>query len=431
MKILFFNFASAIASSLIPLSASSRIRTDPFLGRMGTASLERSSRHLHISANNTDFQKFCDGLEDRPEGLQCQCHDSPIMSAQCGTGEMCNHHHMHMGGEGMHMDSDHVCGEFSFDFRFDEDNLQVTSTEFCVNYTSATGRSRHKNGCGHFMYANNLTESCEFEFENEFGSLTTCNSCELCSVNGKLGINIDCDNIEEDASTKTCLAIEGRNDTEMFPGFRPEEDGSSASNTDFQKFCDGLEERPEGLHCKCHDSPIMSAQCGTGEMCNHHHMHMGGEGMHMDSDHVCGEFSFDFRFDEDNLQVTSTEFCVNYTSATGRSRHKNGCGHFMYANNLTESCEFEFENEFGSLTTCNSCELCSVNGKLGINIDCDNIEEDASTKTCLAIEGRNDTEMFPGFRPEEDGSSSSGPRGPWLAFPVILFVWTLAGIHAW
>jgi hypothetical protein len=175
---------------------------------------------------------------------------------------------------------------------------------------------------------------------------------------------------------------------------------------DFQIFCD-IVEQSGPYSCDC-DAASLIAVCDSSEVCTHDTCAIF---------HVVNTFNAAF-------SLVSVQTCAEYTVQVGD--YRNGCANFTLINygKVFDTCEMAFVDDSGHLTDCNECRICD--GRIDVltfDLDCSNIELEASTSGCMVIE--DDTEIFPGF---EDGSSCVGPPVGlvWAAVVATL----LLGLHS-
>jgi hypothetical protein len=158
-----------------------------------------------------DFQIFCDIVEDSGP-FSCDC-DRASLTAVCDSSKVCN--------------SD-TCATFHVVNTFDT-AFSLVAVQTCAEYTVQV--AGYRNGCVNFTLIKNgkVFDTCEIAFDDDSGIPTECNECRVCD--GRIDVltfDIDCSNIEVEASTSGCMVIE--DDTEIFPGFEDGfEDGGSAS----------------------------------------------------------------------------------------------------------------------------------------------------------------------------------------------------------
>jgi hypothetical protein len=168
-----------------------------------THRLERDDRRLQTS----NFQVFCDLLEDSGP-FNCDC-DATTFTAVCKSSDICNRD---------------TCAKFDIVNTFDA-SFNLVSVQTCVEYTKQV--TDYRNGCATVTLINNgqKFDTCEMSFVDDSGNLVDCNECRVCDGSfDVLSFDIDCSNVEVEASTSGCMVIE--DEAGFFPGFL----GSAASD---------------------------------------------------------------------------------------------------------------------------------------------------------------------------------------------------------
>jgi hypothetical protein len=168
-----------------------------------THRLERDDRRLQTF----DFQVFCDLLEETRQ-FSCDC-DAASRTAVCDA-EICN------------IDT---CAKFDIVNTFDT-AFNLVSVQTCAEYTQQV--ADYRDGCAKVTLINNgqVFDTCEISFVNDSGNLVDCNECRVCDGRfDVLTFDIDCSNVELEASTSGCMVIV--DEAGFFPGFV---DGASAAS---------------------------------------------------------------------------------------------------------------------------------------------------------------------------------------------------------
>jgi hypothetical protein len=170
---------------------------------------------------------------------------------------------------------------------------------------------------------------------------------------------------------------------------------------DFQMFCNTVE-ASGSFSCDC-DAASLIAVCDSSEVC--------------DSD-TCATFHVVNTFDA-AFSPLSVQMCAEYTKQVATD-YRDGCATFTLNGQLVDTCELAFVDDIGDLTICNECRICDGRSDaLKLDIDCSNIEVEASTSGCIFAE--DNTEVFPGL------ASDSPPVGlMWAAAIATLLV----GLHS-
>jgi hypothetical protein len=149
-----------------------------------------------------DFQAVCDTVEASLP-FSCDC-DDVSRTASCVSDELCN------------PDRD-TCATFEIVNKF-ATNFALLSVQTCGAYTKQVATD-YKDGCAIVNLKDNgqVFDTCEISFVDDNGDLTICNECSVCD--GRFDaptFDIDCSNVEVEASTSGCMVIE--DDTGFFPG---------------------------------------------------------------------------------------------------------------------------------------------------------------------------------------------------------------------
>jgi hypothetical protein len=172
------------------------------IARTVSAATHLLERDRRLQTSN--FQAFCDIVEDSGP-FDCDC-DPASRIAVCDSSEICNHD---------------TCATFDIVNTFDT-AFNLISVQTCVEYTKQV--ADYRNGCAKITLINNgqIFDTCEMSFVDDSGNLVDCNECRVCD--GRIDVltfDLDCSNIEVEASTSGCMVAE--DDTALFPGF--ESDG--------------------------------------------------------------------------------------------------------------------------------------------------------------------------------------------------------------
>jgi len=214
MRIFLSTLAAIFAISVPPSTAANTMQESSHHSYKHLAGLVHKVKYLTIDTNGRrlegdDFQLYCDFLESTGES-NCKCDETRHV-ATCVSNELCE---------------DGICATVSLAVDLADDLSTIELIEICIDYKN--GPPELKDGCGSFTV--DIYEeftSCEFSFENDAGVLTKCNSCTLCNDNGQQGINLDCANIEPEATTNECEdtsveadeTTDAMGDLSFFPGF--------------------------------------------------------------------------------------------------------------------------------------------------------------------------------------------------------------------
>lgn len=179
----------------------------------------------------------------------------------------------------------------------------------------------------------------------------------------------------------------------------------------FQVFCDIVEESgPFNCVCDC-DTVSLIAVCDCSEVC---------------SRDTCATFHVINTFDT-TFSLLSVQTCVEYTQQVGD--YLDGCVNVTLINNgqMFDTCDIAFVDDSGNLTECNECRVCDGRiNFLAFDLNCSNIEVEASTSGCMVVEGETEL-LFPGFGDGSSAASNGLPRGlVWASSAVATL---LLGLH--
>jgi hypothetical protein len=162
------------------------------------------------------------------------------------------------------------------------------------------------------------------------------------------------------------------------------------------------------FNCDC-DAASLTAVCDSSEVCNHD---------------TCATFHVVNTFDT-SFSLLYVQTCAEYTKQVADDL--DGCVNITLSDNgkMFDTCEMAFFDDSGKLINCDGCRICD--GRLDsvtFEFNCSNIEVEASTAGCMAV---NDTDLFPGFLGEASAESDGPPVGlVWAAAAATLLI----GLHS-
>jgi hypothetical protein len=166
----------------------------------------RNLRSAELTSLTDSASITCESFGPTLPGFTCECNDARTRST-CLSPEVCE---------------DGTCAIFQLAVLWNTGGSVYESVELCTDYTQSS--MPRSNGCISFSFDGNgrAPISCEIGFEANVNSssLTSCNSCAVCvGGDGDSSVDINCDNIEPQASTNGCL-FDGDDLDELFPGFQ-------------------------------------------------------------------------------------------------------------------------------------------------------------------------------------------------------------------
>ena len=226
MRIFLSTFAATVANIVLQSPVAATLQGSSLSGYNNVNNLVHKVKDLTLDTNERrlegdGLQLYCDILESTGE-FDCQCNEA-TKAATCVSSELCE------GG---------ICATFSLTTDFAPDFSSLELVEVCINYTK--GPPELRDGCGSFTVdIDGELETCKFFFDNDADVLTKCNSCDICTKNGQEGINLDCGNIEPEATTNGCETAGAGVDDEsaaateavnLFPGFDGDSEKSGSGS---------------------------------------------------------------------------------------------------------------------------------------------------------------------------------------------------------
>jgi hypothetical protein len=200
MKALLCTFVAILGNSILAEAGDNSVSVlpKPVLSLQLNSHTEMArtvSAATHDRRLQTDgFQGLCERLEvGLGEGVSCEC-DAFTRTAACVFDEECN------------IDT---CATIRTVTTLDA-ALNLMSVETCVEYSIQT--ADYRDACFTLIYLENnaqIIRACELAYVDDSGSPTDCNGCRVCDGRIEaLALDIDCSNIEVEASTSGCVSFE-------------------------------------------------------------------------------------------------------------------------------------------------------------------------------------------------------------------------------